>query len=215
MKDSKPKRRRSKFEVAGEQLERVAMANKARQERLIDENLELQERIRDLQSRYQFPVQEMKDWNKWYFDRAEQDINTIIDFQNEVHRLAMEYGVEEFEERIKWTVVLGKPLIAFYGMGFPACTENVDGKWEIKITDTTQINNPIVQEYIRSLTLSNTLRSDPPPEPHKDTNNRGKLDWRPVYEWNLRHPEFTYAEIAQALKRSARTVENKLLELKK
>lgn len=79
---------------------------------------------------------------------------------------------------------------------------------ELIIEHDTDVSNPIVADYIRHV----QLRNDPPPRPTPMKDNPRRKDWRPVYEWYLRHPGVTMQEIAEMLGYNENTVRRKLAE---
>ena len=96
----------------------------------------------------------------------------------------------------------------------------VNGKFirhELIITPETDLENPMVLNYIKdwqqwAITNSNETIADRPPQPHKIRGST-KKDWRPLWEWALRHPQVTRKEISKMLKINYTEVKRKLEEL--
>lgn len=99
----------------------------------------------------------------------------------------------------------------YFGMGYPTITRRMkeDSTFfeEMIITPDTDIDNPKVINYIKDWQIQ---QRDAPPEPKLSESNRKKLDWRPVWEWEKRHPSVTRKVIAKMLNRDAVSVRREL-----
>lgn len=189
----------------------------------LSENPNLKAKIREIQFRYGFPLsyKHSLEWFDWLepieFDK-EAGMLIIGPHRQRYNRLDQEIKdlAKQFDIPDRWHMSLFNLIVSNRNgpdsirMGFPDIEyDKKTGKLLPKITSDTAVENPIVQDEIK---LIKDMYRDPPPQPQKSKDNHGRLDWRPVYEWKLRHPGVTYAEIAKMLYRSHTYVRSKLAQ---
>ncbi|MCX7841253.1 MAG: hypothetical protein N2559_17585 [Anaerolineae bacterium] len=194
----------------------------------IFEDVDLQTEIRRILRKYGLPIpeKELDDWLGYndlnagligisqsreliWNKRAQRRINLEQDMQE----IEQRFGIpQKFKSCLFDLVVIGKVTFLYY-IGYPKIQVKRDGNdWveELIITPETDINNPLVLEFIwRWQKHHRNL----PPQPRPMKGNPRKLDWRAVWEWSRRHPSITRDEIARMLYRLPVTVRRKLEEL--
>ena len=133
----------------------------------------------------------------------------------EIGRLVVQMKIpEKFIGQLVDLVFFGTKPHPPVDIGFPElrvrAVNGDDIKAELAITPETDIESPLVLDYIRRW---QEQERDPLPQPIPLEENPRKLDWRPVWEWEKRHPGITRKEIAIMLNRNGVAVRRALVEI--
>lgn len=184
-------------------------ADISERERTIKENQELRAECADLRKRYEITFSNIQEQVHWF---ETQPIEILSQFANEVKAIREKYCIGERVSGAFWSVVWNLPASGWktHNLGSMPKIHFEKGKgFTVLITPETDIRNEFVIEFIETI-QKNTLTK--PPQPTQINGSR-KLNWRPVWEWSLRHPQVTIKEIAQKLNRNYTDVKRRLKEL--
>ncbi len=171
-------------------------ADKSAWERIITKNRKLRADLRNLQGRYGFPMQVHA-----LVVFVDSSRLRWMDFQRDIEAIMDKYKIPAaYRDGVRTEVMFGPEFPRVIPVGFPngVMTRRADGTLEDKliITSETDMDNPLVLDFI---THMQAATEDPVPPPGQDPDNPRKLDWRPVLEWKLRHPDIACAEIDRRL----------------
>ena len=188
-------------------------ANAIAWERIITDNRELCTELGRLRGRYGFPMSQ-RDLCAFcdYDNRSRAE-----DFRRDLQAVLDKYKIPEAYHEAVFSWVEGLPYSKEPkgATGFPSgsAKKRADGsiEWTLTITPETDMDNPLVLEFIRDWQAR--LR-DPVPRPGPHPDNPRRLDWRPVLEWKLRHPDIPDAEIDRRLGYGKDRTRKKLAELR-
>ena len=192
------------------ELEQIAEANRREWQRLVEDNRQLQSELYGLRQKYNCPKDE-RGLTEWFARlgllRAEQFQQAVETLQRK-HRIPARW-CGDFLQYAACSKPLHGPSIS---LGFPLGRYSLDKdgrpRSEIIIDAETAVNNRIVQDYIRQMHRTGTVR---PPQP-RSLNRHGQLDWQPVWEWHRQHPDVTLKEIAEMLGYSYGYVRQRMLK---
>lgn len=174
-----------------------------------------------IQSRYNLPLEydirlQDEKWRKWLGDDKRSSAKIIRRgraFQNDIHALFKKFEIPDAWQDDLLVEIAGQPYDASLDDRVTPIFEtylDADGNflWRCILTPETDLTNPVILQIIQS---QQKRYAGNPPQPVK-TNTR-KLDWRPVYEWHIRHPLFSVEEIAEKIGYPVRVVKLKIAEL--
>lgn len=207
-----PKRSREKEE---QRLWNNGEALLRERKRAINENRELQVDLANLRNKYNINFKNTQDHVSWL---NSQSIDTQIKFSEDVEGLKTKYKVNDRINNAFWEALWNiPPEHGFYTErilgGMPKLHFSKELGFVLLITPETDIKNELVIEFIETWQKKRLKKQDLPPQPQKIKGSKKRLDWRPVWEWALRHPQITRKEIAQMLHRNYTDVKRKLAEL--
>lgn len=220
--------RKSPEEKAETRARGFASADRVQWERLI-KNPELIAEIHKLQGRYGLPLssnRKVMDWMDWYEPiEINKSTGELIfgehgkrreRLRHEVKELAQRFRIpREFYDSLHSMVIRETKYLNYMSMGFPEFrhfrAESGEWRHEWIITPTTDLGNPLVLKVIRDWQAKYW---DMPPQPQLTMGSK-KLDWRPVREWEARHPDVTRKQIAKMLSRDYTDVKKRLEALDK
>jgi hypothetical protein len=193
-------------------LEDINLAYESKVSRIVHKNNDLQRDLGELRKRHGLPdnVDAPKQGN--FLDTL--DNQSLLEFIGDMKALAEKYCIPEDLRYELWRALWNAQSgwVQKHSGGPKRQVRRENGKliWEIVITPDTDIESPDVQEEIKLM----QLHDDPPPNPNPVPGNKhGKLDWRDVWEWNLRHPTISRRELAKLLNRDYQDVKRKLGKL--
>ena len=187
--EDQPKHYDPKYE---NQLLNVADAERDEWIRKVVDNSEMQLRIKNIQSRYRFPLRSHEEFRQWMVTNPSRE----RDLWREIKGL-----IELFGLRNKWKIPLfylvgtGRPSGLLFSLGFYSTT----AEGEPIIDSSVLIENPIVFDSVKRQQQELLLETDPPPRPELMQDNTRRKDWRPVVEWHNRHPDFPVSKLAEFL----------------
>jgi hypothetical protein len=154
-------------------------------ERLVTDNVKLQLDLRVLRGKYGLPITEGR-----LTGETAQRLWSDLSALRVKHRLPEKWRLHLYLLAVFGE--LGQPS----GIVLPVSRSRQLGdgtvKHELIITPETDLDNPLVREFIK---LWQEEHRDLPPQPQPVLGNTRKLDWRPVLEWKKRHPWVTHGEI--------------------
>jgi hypothetical protein len=182
-------------------------------QRTVVENPEFVAAIQQLRQSLGLPVSGFVAFVRW-LDNTDPEVRQQL--RKAIEELIQKHNVrKEWAEAI-WNRVIGGddfPLGPRLSTGLPWVRGWHDGERfrdELVIDEDVDLENPIVQDYIKQ--LRDAIRSTPPmPQPSKD--NPRKLDWIPVWEWSKRHPDVEVNELARMLGYRREYLSRKLSEV--
>ena len=195
----------------GKRLQRIADAERSEFGRIIERNQELHADLRLLRMRWGLPLTDGNTAARW-LDHLGAEERTRFDA--EVRKAIQSHGIPaKWESVIYGMVYVGDadkiPIPLPCGM--PAVHLRYEADriiHDFTGGSETDYSNPVVKNFIRNTNVS-LARFDPPPRPIE----RGRaLDWEPVFEWSVKHPDVTIAEIAAMLGYNASYLRRKLSE---
>jgi hypothetical protein len=227
---------KSKNEKAAARIMGIATADKMEWERII-ENPAFQKAIKNLQREFRLPIKcsgfphlatkEVTEWMGWN-DTIEINETTgqIVGSKKVIRRnkltreekeLADHFSIpSKFLLSLHRLVILDLTSPDITGGGFPTTHtyKRKDGELvhECIITPTTDLDNPLVWDYIKHW---QEVHRDKPPQPLPVRVGAKPLDWRPVWEWHKRHPSVSDREIALMLDKNRVTVSREFEKLDK
>lgn len=212
-------------------LHSKAEAERSEYTRLVAENKELRADIARLREKHPYlPFANLEVHIKWIESvvqkaeaRADElnlqgkiPIPEYDELEADITALAQKHGALKWRTGIHGLALFDKAnpysyIVFSYGLPGFKFDYNPDGQrqCEIVIPSDFDTTNPISLAALKDLKRHFT----PPPQPVPDKHNPKKNDWRPVWEWEQRNPEFTRAEIAEMLDRDPVDVRRRLLEL--
>ena len=199
-------------------LYRISGADQKEWERLFVGNNQLDTDMKALQKKWNRPFPDSRAQVRWVegFFLA-NDFEPLLIFQNEIAALAVKHKIpKRWIDSLKGWANTGKMRSGSLSFGLPGVQyvgERGSKRQEIVLGPDVDVSNPIVQEYIALLRRLAPENIPPQPQPMKD--NKRKLDWRPVWEWEQRRPYLNRKEIASLLNRDYSSVKKKLEELDK
>jgi len=204
----------------------IGDADRSEFQRLFKENKELRLELLDLRTRHGIVYEDFYEWLRWLENLNLEQLGKLSE---DIKSLMKKYRIDDKWSgkfwREVWNVkkLRGKQIKSRPGYetggGFPKVRVKADVKEgknisvsELVITPEVDIENPLVIEFIK--TWQRHYR-DPPPKPQRiPGNSKGKIDWRPVVEWLLRHPDVTQDEAAHLLGYHPTYFRKKLSEFK-
>jgi len=186
-----PKRTREKDEI---RLWRINKAFYSEQERVIEQNNELNAEIAALRARYGIHPQGGFPEN-------------MLDLIKDVNAIGKKFSINARMNESLWCAVWG---IGCPGeLGMPSLFWHAEIGEGILIGPETDMSNALVVDVIKAFQKI-LIKKDAPPQPQKKGR---RLDWTPVWEWSMRHPQVTRKDLARMLSRSYVDVKRKLKEI--
>lgn len=215
--------------------EGILQAEKAQFNRIFH-SAKLKDEVKNLQRRFGLPVPSRAAYLEWrgdddpnfsvlgYNELGEEILSERGDrsqkFDKELEELAKRLGVHKnFYGYFRELAIYGSSNYGTlfpipFEMGYPEARttreKNGDFVREMIITPETDIDNPLVIEYIRAWQREHR---DIPPQPEPLENKPRELDWQPVWEWHMRHPSVKIYQLAEMLKYEPATIRRKLAEV--
>lgn len=221
---------------AWRELEEKAEGERLKYCRLIVDNRQLQRELRQLRLKYGFPLSDMQAALNWIDQQGENAVKggksvyygpgygppdnrhtELGRLSDAINALMLNYDIpKKWWRNLFYSVLLADNFKSGpdISMGFPKVRIDMEtGRHVLEVTDTL-VNNPIVNDFI-IYTQQINLRKEKIPLPI-ETGTRNKLDWQPVKEWFLSHPEIPkeqrYKLIADKLDYTPSYVKKKLAE---
>lgn len=175
-----------------QELEEMIKAEKSEWERTVIENQALQKDLQILCQSYDLPKKSLWDAVEW----MDKETEKYFEFQAKLTEIAEKHGVNK-----KWFNALHSKAAwgqytPHFGAGGVSLAGSTDSPTKIVLDPNAPISNRYVQESIKR--YQKILR-EPISKPQPSKENPRKLDWRPVKEWSMRHPEVTQKEMAKEL----------------
>ena len=160
------------------ELEDIGKADRSEWERTVVENKALLNDLHLLQAKFKLPIEGQAFWD--FLDNAAAK-KVLLD---EIVIIIKKHGVDpKWEDSIVNYCVEGY-FAAWCSLGYPEGHIYLDEKKDFTILPETLIRNPIIQDYIQE----DRDKMPPQPAPFLNENSRWEYDWRPVWEWEKRHP---------------------------
>ncbi len=206
-----PKRTR---EQEYQRLWNSGQAATSERERTIEENRELQADLADLRNRFGIAFNNLVEQVHWL---DSQPIETLAKFSDEVEVIAQKHNVGKRVNDAFWGAVWNLPKSGweFHALGgMPKMHMTKELGFVLLITPETDIKNQLVIEFIEAWQKTMLYQHNSPPQPQKIDGSK-QLNWKPVWEWAVRHPQITRKEIAQKIHRNYEHVKSKLEALDK
>ena len=184
-------------------LREVILSQELEWERLVEDNQALQKSLQRTRSDYELPL------------KASEDLSADTEgkLRNAITLLANKHGIAHLIDKLYEYLVRGE-LLFDQGVTLELVLDDktgvaVDAK--IVLTLDASLDNLAV---ITSIRYFQQRYGRKPPQPQPMASNPRRLDWRPVLEWSLIHPNVTIEEIAGHLGYTAQRVRLKFSEIK-
>lgn len=196
---------------AERQLAWHAKANVSEYVRTVVENTSLEADLRKIRRSFELPLADWKEYLAYVNDRlAHQDFDTLAEFKRQINSIVSAHHVEKWRGEVEAWALYGTPPRVVGRSGFPgiAYSRRSDGIFlpTIVIPEDFDASNPHAQAFLMAL----QWHVDPCPQPIRVGV---EMDFRPVWEWYKRHPNFSQGKLAEHLGYTRPYLNRRLKEL--
>jgi hypothetical protein len=170
-----------------------AKADVSEYQRNIIGNAGLEANLRDIRRSFGLPFLDWKEYLAYFNDQIDhQEFESLVEFGREIDGLVGAHHVEKWRNEVQSWAIYGIPPEVRGSSGGPYLSGSRARGLSIVIPADFDATNPLSQVLLKAMQAA----VEPCPRP---IQIRNRIDWRPVWEWGKRHPNFTRMEIARLL----------------